>query len=490
VSDGGSTIVVPLPAGLTPVDVATGRQRDKVRAATTVRLASEPLRIRASGFEPTVVVTDAMGVAIEPDLAAARAGVAPVPVTGGEMTFTFDSPASPWTPAELASLQALLRDAYPVAKAVDGPPLFNLSVNVRKDPTSPFIGYYNASINEMTLRGLVRPDVVVHEMLHAFRDDVIMCPMTFEEGMTRAAEVEVMSRIPEGEGYFDLHHSYGYDVYYDALNDQRIGAANGSFFAGEDALFLMRYQLSGYAWGKAFIEDPAFFAKFNAVLYTQSLTDPSVRCTESTLATIAAKVKHQVEGRRFATWYRDQGVLNTHPPAGDFLYQRINQFTIDDFSRDAADRETMHAAVPVTWQLTDFAHRVLDGGTALTEPLGWIGPNPRIPAGYTGRVEMAVSAPGPEDTIVHNAAIRTARDGVGVFGAVARDLPGTITVVGLSSLRVVARAAIVDGAFDLPSLASLRGRFRAVLVYSDGLSVTRSFTKDASSYYLRMPVAD
>jgi hypothetical protein len=238
VSDGGSTIVVPLPAGLIPVDVATGRQRDKVRAATTVRLASEPPRVRASGFEPTVVVTDAMGVAIEPDLGAARAGVAPVPVTGDEMTFTFDSPASPWTPAELASLQALLRDAYSVAKAVDGPPLFNLSVNVRKDPASPFIGYYNASTNEMTLRGLVRPDVVVHEMLHAFRDDVIMCPMTFEEGMTRAAEVEVMSRIPEGEGYFDLHHSYGYDVYYDALNDQRIGAANGSFFAGEDALFL------------------------------------------------------------------------------------------------------------------------------------------------------------------------------------------------------------------------------------------------------------
>lgn len=485
-----SIVAVPLPAGLSRADVSRGEHRGELRAAVDARLRSDPAASRASGHDPLVVVTDATGAVIQPDLDAVRTGsvaAAAAPAGTNEMTFTFDSPDSLWTPAELASLQALLHDAYPVAKAVDGPPLFATTVNVRKDPNSPFVGSYNASTNEMTLKGLPTPDVVVHEMLHAFRDDVILGFMTFEEGMTRAAEVEVMSRIPEGSGYFDPRHGYTYDVYYDALNDHRIGAARGSFFAGEDNLGLMRYQLSGYAWGKAFIEDPTFFSKFNAGLYAQSLHDPAARFTESTLVSIAAGAKPEVEGRSFSTFYAGQGVLDTRPPAGEFLYQRINGFIIDDFSRDASGHESLHPGVPVTWQALDAAHRVLDGGTALTSPNGLIAPSPRLPAGYAGKVEMRASAPGPGGTTVRDTAIRTAVDGAGVFGAVERDVPATITVTPISPTGSSVTGNVVDRAFDLASLARARGTFRATLTYADGQQSTRVFTKDASNYYLRIP---
>jgi hypothetical protein len=312
--------------------------------------------------------------------------------------------------------------------------------------------------------------------------------MTFEEGMTRAAEIEVMSRIPEGGGYFDLHHSYTYDVYYEALNDRRIGAAHGSFFAGDDALFLMRYQLSSYAWSKAAIERPSFFAKFNAALYAKALTDPSAPCTESTLTAIAAKAAPRVEGRPFLAWYASQGVLDTHPPVGDILYQRINQFGIDLFSRDTQGHETPHPNVTINWQARDFAHQPIASGSDSTTSLGWIAPPPQIPAQYTGRVEMIASATAPNTTALNDTVLRTAHDGAGVFGAVPRDLPATITVTATSPRRRVTTTT-VNGAFDLPSLALTRGRLRALITYSDGVRLTRTFTKDASNYYLRVPIS-
>ena len=191
---------------------------------------------------------------------------------------------------------------YPVAKAIYGSPAYNIStVNVRKDPTlSGVSGYYDLSANEMVLR-TSRSDALCHEMIHAFRDDNMVGLSTYEEGMTRAAEVEVFNQLPD-YSHFDKHHSYTYDVYYESLNNPAVGSQNGTF-SSLATLFLLRYQLAGYAWGKALIENSDFLFDFNRDFYARILVDPDVRYQEAGLLAIAAAIQPTVEGLPFQEWY-------------------------------------------------------------------------------------------------------------------------------------------------------------------------------------------
>jgi hypothetical protein len=57
--------------------------------------------------------------------------------------------------------------------------------------------------------------------------------------------------------YWDRNHGYAHDVWYEALNNNKIGATRGMF--GWSINVLLEYQLSGYAWGKVLLENPQFF---------------------------------------------------------------------------------------------------------------------------------------------------------------------------------------------------------------------------------------
>ena len=65
-------------------------------------------------------------------------------------------------------------------------------------------------------------------MLHAFRDRNMIAFSSFEEGMVRAAEIEIFNRLPGYDYSMGKHHSYQYDVYYEGLNRPSIGAQNGN----------------------------------------------------------------------------------------------------------------------------------------------------------------------------------------------------------------------------------------------------------------------
>src|SRR4030095_3527634 len=136
-------------------------------------------------------------------------------------------------------------------------------------------------------------------------------------------EVEVFARLASYTHRFDEHHSYTYDVFYEALNTPAIGSRNGDFFLGYVSA-LVRYQLGGYAWAKVLFEHPAFFIDFNAALYAAVLANPAAASDEPGLAVMAAAAAGAVEGKTFSAWYSAQYVLDATPPEGYFLFQRVN----------------------------------------------------------------------------------------------------------------------------------------------------------------------
>lgn len=459
-----------------------------VLAVASAATAAEAAHVR--WIDDVVVTLDAAGRPILPDRAAARRGVrvpSPRAVNDNELRFTFESREAPWTPAERATLATVLGDCYPVVREVYGAPAFDNTVNVRRDPDLSFEGAYDPTHDEILLRVAATPDVICHELMHAFRDDHIISLSSFEEGMARAAEIEVFDRLEAYEHSFDERHSYGYDVYYEGLDRPAIGGRGGGFFLGYVSP-LVRYQLAGYAWGKVQIEHSDFFSAFNQDLYATSLAGDADATEAQLVALVAARVA-TVEGEPFTAWYERQGVFDTNPPTGYVLYQRINQLTVDFFHRDADGIEVMQADAPFTWRVYDDADALLDQGEGTTNAFG-VGflDDLALPPEYSGRIRVVVSALSPDGPI-EDVAFRPVGTERGVFGVVLGASAGTVTVQPLDDATPAVGARVEHGAFSAPLLAGVRGRFEAVFE-QDGRVARRRFTKDASDYFLPISVPE
>src|SRR5262249_54511488 len=152
----------------------------------------------------------------------------------------------------------------------------------------------------------------------------------------------------------------------------------GNFFWGYVAP-LLRYQLAGYAWGKAVIENSAFFVNFNREYYDRLGDDSTTRSAESTLVEFAATVLPQVDGRPFREWYGLHGVFDTNPPAGYFLYNRgdgMPNFVVDYFWRTPTGFESMQAKALVDWKFYDYSGNLADVGQGPTSDNGWLSVTP------------------------------------------------------------------------------------------------------------------
>ncbi len=464
------------------------RDRGRVLARVKDYLTREPRYRGSQGLDLVVIFTDESGRAILPESAAETAAPEAAEPTGGNvLSFTFNSPQYPWTAQQVAFLSAALNDFYRTATRIYGPPAFNITVNVRRDPTISFSGLYFPSTNEMVVRSATvgTLDVLCHEMLHAFRDDNVISLNTFEEGMARAGEIEIFDRLAAYVHPFDEAHAYEYDVYYELLNRPEIGSPRGSFYDGHVAT-LLRYQLAGYAWGKALIENSQFLARFNRAYYRKLKRDSTTRSTEAALLNIAANAQHHVEGEPFAVWYSHQHVLNTAPPTGFALYQ-LPGFTIYFFERDAGGFVRMMSNTVLEWRVSDRNGALLDAGSGTTTRNGWVLFTPAIPAGYSGRLDTVGSALTPSGQLIENT---TSRDFIssgasGVFGVVGSDNDGTVEIRSLDHPKFGATVSVVNGAFSASSLETARGRFVGRFFVGGELKQVHFFTKDASRYFLQ-----
>ena len=450
-------------------------------------------RQRPKGAVDLVIVfTDHQGRPILPDLDAARSrfrqSEARLRPTANELTFTFNSPDYPWSAAELTDLQTQLGNYYPTAKGVYGSPAFNITVNLAKDPTISYAGLYFASTNEMIVQSNTRQDAICHEMIHAFRDDDIILLNSYEEGMTRAAEIEVFDRLPNYTHPWDENHSYLLDIYYEGMNQPEIGSRDGNFFQTyPNTLSFDRYQLAGYAWCKELLENPQFFVMFNQRYYSAILSDYSIQFTESKLLDLVESVQSGTEGMGLRTWYSKQAVFNASPPAGYFLYQRINQGIY--LYRDPSGAETMQANATINWAVYDYQDLLFDSGSGVTGVYGWISFSPNIPGSYTGRLKVVTTTMSPAG-MVSNVAFRPAGNETGVFGVVLEANSGTVTITSLDSAISPVNANVTNGSFSAPSLTSARGRFRAAFIPTSGPSFFKFFNKDASDYFLLLTPPD
>ncbi|MCK5420644.1 MAG: hypothetical protein KAJ08_00670, partial [Deltaproteobacteria bacterium] len=320
-----------------------------------------------------------------------------------------------------------------------------------------------------------------HEMIHSFHDDNIVLLSSYEEGMTRAAEVEVFNQLDDYY-HWNENHSYYVDTYYEHDNQPDIGGKNGSFGSGFVNV-LLQYQQAGYVWAKAFLEDKDFFVNFNQAFYAQALVDPSVGNDESKLKDILRTVKPTVEGEDFDTWYAKQHILNTHHTSGYKLIMKADSSTVYYFYRSDTGLDTMQTGETLSWSVYDYDNILIDSGSKATSDYGWIDIYPDMPSGYRGRIKIVVTADTPEGEISRAFFNSYGVDETGVFGMVKNQTEGEIVITPLNDPSLQESTEVINGAFSIPSLRTIRGQFSLVYADFNNRQIERIFTKDASSYY-------
>ncbi|MBI2899756.1 MAG: PKD domain-containing protein [Planctomycetes bacterium] len=398
-----------------------------------------------------------------------------------ELTFTYDSPTYPWTPEELSTLQSWIGAVYPLLKGFYGAPAYDISINVRKDPTiTGNAGVYVSASNEFIVKEL-KLDVVAHEMAHAFHDDAILYVCGYEEPMARAAEVEVLHLMGEVHP-FDDHHSYPYDARYEAYNKRAL-----SRFASYNSL--LYYQVGSYVWAKIHYENPGFLSAFNQEYYSKFYTTPSVSWDAAAVRAIVEANVSTVEGQAVPAWYDAQWVLNGSSTAAYELLVKNEDFALWYFYRDASGGVTKMANATVEWLVYDSNSVLLASGTVVTTDWGVAQFYPTLPA-YKGKLRVVVKATAPDGSVVVDSTWRNYDNGLdiqtyGLFGVVVGANAGTVTAHPAGDPSAAVSATVENGQYDIASLKSFRGTL--VVTYAPaggGTPTVRTVTKDSSSYFV------
>jgi gliding motility-associated-like protein len=247
--------------------------------------------------------------------------------------------ALPFTAAQAAKLQAFYDLVNPIVKEVYGPPSINHTVTVVNDAFA--VGknvFYNGpdeissnNINMVNSYGdLDQPRLLVHELVHAYRDNVCLSTNSmwhydpalsgFEEGCAEGIALIVMdlfnARYPKFFSTPDFHRHWNeeggmpFEWNYDFNNHHQITTED--FWSSDIATGsgLLRYGLGATAIRKIYIEDPNAIKNFNAEYYKRLNANHILVPNRSLVVDIFQTVKPVMERTPMAKWIDQQFIFD------------------------------------------------------------------------------------------------------------------------------------------------------------------------------------
>jgi hypothetical protein len=170
---------------------------------------------------------------------------------------------------------------------------------------------------------------LLRQMLLAFRGSQLTAFDAWDGGQADAAALVIASQL-QGNGFDPSLYGLYALPYYDIINRPELG---GKYFYTSTAdaaksnpknpvpssyyLALLRYGMAQAAWLKVWVENPNFFAQFNARYYSRT-DNPGQNA--ATLSAIAGSVSPLVEGLSWNDWLRRQYILDTTVRVGAHAY--------------------------------------------------------------------------------------------------------------------------------------------------------------------------
>ncbi len=176
---------------------------------------------------------------------------------------------------------------------------------------------------------------IARQMLLAFRGPQLTAFDAWDNGHADAAALIVAWQVLGQPSSFDpLLYSGGVSYSlpnYDFLNRPQLSNKyfyspnKGGTTASSYALTNVRYGMAQAAWLKVWVENPSFFARFNARYYA---SNPAVTGqSAASLSAIAGSIAPTVEGLSWNDWLRRQYILDTSIHTGEHLFAWIHSFS-------------------------------------------------------------------------------------------------------------------------------------------------------------------
>lgn len=245
--------------------------------------------------------------------------------------------APPFANWQAAQMMAFYNLVNPIIKDIYGPPARNHNINIVNDAYATGTNTYYNGPNQVNTSfvtnadgDLDQPRLMVHELIHGYRDNVTLSSNPewhydpelsgFEEGMAEGAAIVVMDKFAElypnfwnGEE-FRIHwnHARGmpFEWDYDFQNHEQVTTQD--FFSSDIATgsHWLRYGLGAAAMRKMYIEDNDFFKNFNAAYYAALNADHALLPSRTLITNLIANVKPTVERTPTLTWLDNQRILD------------------------------------------------------------------------------------------------------------------------------------------------------------------------------------
>ena len=248
---------------------------------------------------------------------------------------------SGWTTTDINTFNDFLSKMLPIIKSVYGPPARDMTVTLVRDLYYSSSNIYFSGNNQIHQDDGLNPQLLTHELLHAWRDNVIIAadenwkysPVLsgFEESFAQGASYACMQKFYDlypndplvaDEPNWGSTKAWDYDFHNRSiLTTQDFWSSNGG-----TSITWERYEMGAAAMLKAYQEDENFFKNYNAEYYNRLNVDHSITPTRTLCRDIFQTVLQMVEFTPTATWIDNQRIFDCEIIEGFKIYDRTQHY--------------------------------------------------------------------------------------------------------------------------------------------------------------------
>jgi YD repeat-containing protein len=257
----------------------------------------------------------------------------------GNATTTF-------TAEEETTMQNFYNRMYPILVQLYGAPSVSYTVTVVRDMHYSGTNIFIPSLNEIHKDDGFYPQLFTHELIHAFRDHVLLASdanwnfdttlSPFEESFAQAVSYDAMNAyvaqypnddIVPGNTLYDSSYESDYDF-------QNMPILRGTDFwsdGGATGLYWEKYEMGAAAIRKINVESPGFYKAFNEEYYRRINADHSTRPSRALIVDIIKTVVPTIEGEPADTWIDNQNIFYAQNVYGEKIYNRVQDYPWTQF---------------------------------------------------------------------------------------------------------------------------------------------------------------
>lgn len=231
----------------------------------------------------------------------------------------------PWSKEQIERLEYFTARMIPIIHEVYGPSARDYTVTLARNPSLQSAIFFSHS-NEIHLGDLWNPQLLTHELVHAYRDNVMLSSdanwrydstlSAFEEGFAEAVSYECMNRYNQEypkDPYVNTDFIWTSNRIFDyaSFNVTEL-TSQQNFHPERGAMYLsgLRYSMANEAICRIAQDRPDFYKRFNHEWYLRLKENPQLCSSRYLVTEIIRKISPLIEGMDASEWLNRQHIFS------------------------------------------------------------------------------------------------------------------------------------------------------------------------------------